>query len=208
MNTGHATQQAPAEDTGYFTGPIGRSISKGDGSISYRLLQKIGYGAYSNVWLAKDSKSVFSKLCCIAYSEYFSSDNSFKAVKILNTFATQRSNSLHSGEPSFHAQMSHGIVPYHRSATPRITTGKIGHPGVPKLHRFFSIEDVHGKHDCFVFDVLGPQVSKLYYGLSESPIYRLAAAKNIVKQILLALKYVHEDCGIVHCGALHPLLYV
>jgi len=56
---------------------------------------------------------------------------------------------------------------------------------------------IHGKHVCMVFEVLGDNLLSLIRHYDHKGI-PLDIVKHLSKQILEALHYMHEKCGIIH----------
>jgi serine/threonine-protein kinase SRPK3 len=59
----------------------------------------------------------------------------------------------------------------------------------------------NGKHLCLVFKVMGKNVSALR---REFPSRQIPAAlmKQIARQVLFGLDYLHQSCGVIHTGRL------
>lgn len=65
------------------------------------------------------------------------------------------------------------------------------------FYDFFEITGPHGRHICLVLEVLGDNLLKViercfYKGMPISNI------KQIAQQVLTGLKFLHEECGIIH----------
>lgn len=76
-------------------------------------------------------------------------------------------------------------------------TDHIGYKHVVQLTDDFKIVGINGSHICMVFEVLGHNLLKLiikssYRGI---PIFKV---KNIIKQTLQGLDYLHTKCKIIH----------
>ncbi|XP_049314579.1 SRSF protein kinase 3 isoform X3 [Bactrocera dorsalis] len=68
---------------------------------------------------------------------------------------------------------------------------------IVRLLNHFTIRGVNGKHYCLVFEALGCSLYKLivknnYQGLAISQV------RNIIKQVLEGLDYLHTKCSIIH----------
>ncbi|XP_067643163.1 SRSF protein kinase 3 isoform X3 [Eurosta solidaginis] len=68
---------------------------------------------------------------------------------------------------------------------------------IVRLLNHFTIRGVNGKHYCLVFEALGCSLYKLivknnYQGLA------IAQVRNIIKQVLEGLDYLHTKCNIIH----------
>lgn len=66
------------------------------------------------------------------------------------------------------------------------------------LQRCFTAESEAGGHICFVTEALSSSLANLQKpGQNRFP---LSIAKRITKQVLLALDYLHRECGYIHTG--------
>lgn len=67
----------------------------------------------------------------------------------------------------------------------------------------FDIEGPHGVHRCLVTEVLGLNMESIRRKLRDGKDCRIAPSmvKRVVRQVLLGLEYLHDECGIVHTGA-------
>ncbi|CCJ28675.1 unnamed protein product [Pneumocystis jirovecii] len=82
----------------------------------------------------------------------------------------------------------------------RINTANPCHPGaahVVSLLDDFEHRGPNGTHICMVFEVLGENLLSLIkrYDYRGIP---MPLVKQITKQVLLGLDYLHRDCGIIH----------
>ncbi|KAL2832553.1 putative serine protein kinase Sky1 [Aspergillus cavernicola] len=82
----------------------------------------------------------------------------------------------------------------------RIVQAKPSHPGrkhVVSLLDSFEHKGPHGVHVCMVFEVLGENLLGLIKKWNHRGI-PMALVKQITKQVLLGLDYLHRECGIIH----------
>ncbi|QSL66127.1 hypothetical protein MERGE_000502 [Pneumocystis wakefieldiae] len=82
----------------------------------------------------------------------------------------------------------------------RINTANPSHPGaahVVSLLDEFEHQGPNGTHICMIFEVLGENLLNLIkrYDYRGIP---MPLVKQITKQVLLGLDYLHRDCGIIH----------
>lgn len=82
----------------------------------------------------------------------------------------------------------------------KIVSANENHPGrqhVVSLLDHFQHEGPNGSHVCMVFEVLGENLLGLIkkYHHRGTPVHLV---KQITKQILLGLDYLHRECGIIH----------
>ena len=61
----------------------------------------------------------------------------------------------------------------------------------------FTITDRHGSHLCLVFEALGAFNGSVYHPGQNLPVLFV---KDIARQLLVALDFLHRECQIVHTG--------
>ncbi|TGZ82156.1 kinase domain-containing protein [Ascodesmis nigricans] len=82
----------------------------------------------------------------------------------------------------------------------KIVKANPNHPGkahVVQLLDHFEHAGPHGKHVCMVFEVLGENLLGLIKRYNHRGI-PMHLVKQITKQVLLGLEYMHRECGIIH----------
>ncbi|ROV98673.1 hypothetical protein VMCG_06731 [Cytospora schulzeri] len=82
----------------------------------------------------------------------------------------------------------------------RIVSAKPEHPGrkhVVSLLDSFEHKGPNGTHVCMVFEVLGENLLGLIKKWNHRGI-PMPLVKQITKQVLLGLDYMHRECGIIH----------
>ncbi|KAG0645119.1 Dis1-suppressing kinase [Hyphodiscus hymeniophilus] len=82
----------------------------------------------------------------------------------------------------------------------KIVAAKPDHPGrkhVVSLLDSFEHKGPNGTHVCMVFEVLGENLLGLIKRWNHRGI-PIALVKQITKQVLLGLDYLHRECGIIH----------
>lgn len=72
-----------------------------------------------------------------------------------------------------------------------------GRPYVVSLLDSFNHKGPHGMHVCMVFEVLGENLLGLIKRWNHRGI-PMPLVKQITKQVLLGLDYLHRECGIIH----------
>lgn len=75
---------------------------------------------------------------------------------------------------------------------------KASHPGskyCPRFYDAFIENSHHGPHMCIVTEVLGGSLTDFREELQDVDLM-----KRVVRQMLMALDYLHSVCGIVHTG--------
>ena len=138
----------------------------------YRILRKLGWGLQSTVWLAKDTNI-----------------SNHVALKILIAAA-------------YDERWQSRPITFENEVLQHINHVRSDHPGrnhVSKLLDGFDHRGPHGTHRCLVFNVLGRDLDSFSRQWSPprvpSPILR-----QIARQLLSALDFLHRSCGIIHTG--------
>lgn len=157
---------------------------------NYKILRKLGWGHFSTVWLAYDQRNDTHVAIKIVRSQSHYTQAALDEIKILEVI-----NNKNPSHPGF----NHLI----------------------KLHEWFYHNGPNGKHVCMVFEVLGENMLGLInkFGKKDTTTLESTSApisiklsnleksygglpitivKQISKQILLALDYLHRECGLIH----------
>ncbi|GAB7346554.1 hypothetical protein MBLNU457_5231t1 [Dothideomycetes sp. NU457] len=82
----------------------------------------------------------------------------------------------------------------------KVVQARPDHPGrkhVVSLLDSFNHKGPHGMHVCMVFEVLGENLLGLIKRWNHRGI-PMPLVKQITKQVLLGLDYLHRECGIIH----------
>ena len=127
------------------------------------------------------------------------------ALKILNMNGTKQSDPLQSNEVLMLRRSCEGKEPEHRPQKPSygdLNRKSAPHPGwfrVTPIFTAFIYDDLKLKHLVIVMPLFGETMRE--YVLSE-PSERLAPAfiKQVARDTLEALDYLHNHCGIIHTG--------
>ena len=109
---------------------------------------------------------------------------SYVAVKILSTHATE----------------VQGRLANELDILQRINTHVKVYPcrkHIATLLDNFTVIDRHGPHLCLVFEALGVFNGSIYYPGQNLPV---PLVKDIARQLLVALDFLHRECRIVHTG--------
>ncbi|KAL9085277.1 MAG: hypothetical protein Q9159_004786 [Coniocarpon cinnabarinum] len=149
----------------------------------YKIVRKLGYGSFSTVWLAQDQRTTEQK---------------YAAIKV--------------GAATANDEFNYELSTYTRVQQPLGTGEYTSGTRLVKLIDDFVEEGVNGKHQCLVFDVMGPPLSSLlrypaeYKGMSvqarKDRRLPLWLAKRAVKCLVYGAHELHTH-GIAH-GDLHP----
>ncbi|KAG9051120.1 serine/threonine protein kinase, CMGC group [Tulasnella sp. UAMH 9824] len=150
---------------GYHPVHIGDTFSDG----RYIVVRKLGWGHFSTVWLAKDTKMDRHVALKVVKSAPRYTETALDEIKLLQRL----------------------IKP------PGL---KHPHPGAHHVISFldhFKHKGPHGTHVCMVFEVLGENLLGLIKR-HQSKGVPAPIVKQIAKQVLLGLDYMHRICGVIH----------
>ena len=150
----------------------------------YVILQKLGWGHFSTVWLSRDVKFNTYVAIKIQKSESRYLEAAFDEVEILQKAVKQTHN------------------PHWLNDLKTIYKGQKEHfesddCHVVQLLNAFIYQGPYGRHFCMVFEILGVNLLEIikryeYRGIP------LSICKEISKQVLIGLHYLHKYCGIIH----------
>jgi serine/threonine-protein kinase SRPK3 len=145
----------------------------------YEIFHKLGWGKSSTVWLARDRESQ------CAHQKRFSSkrQDQWVSLKISTANSSRESQEL-----------SNLQLLKNRSK------GSLSSKYIVQLLDSFVHQGPNGQHQCLVFELLGPTVTRI---LREYYVCRSKLQKEVVlrmsEQLLKAIKFIH-DAGMGHGG--------
>ncbi|KAF9783967.1 kinase-like domain-containing protein [Thelephora terrestris] len=145
------------------------TVAAGRSLNQYRFVRKLGWASTSSVWLALDPSAA---------------TRTYVAIKILTSQAT--------------ARIALAKAPEY-DVFRKIETADPKHPGFNHcltLRRCFTAKSPAGTHLCFVTDALSLSLATLRPPGQNR--FDLPIAKRIIKQVLLALDYLHRECKYIH----------
>jgi serine/threonine-protein kinase SRPK3 len=150
----------------------------------YVILQKLGWGHFSTVWLSRDIK--FNTFVAIKVQKSASHylEAAFDEVEILQKAVTQANN------PEFIKDLK------------EFYKGEKSEFGVDDCHvvqllNAFIYQGPYGRHFCMVFEILGVNLLEIIKRYEYKGI-PLPICRRMSKQILIGLHYLHKYCGIIH----------
>ncbi|KAH7919800.1 kinase-like protein [Leucogyrophana mollusca] len=165
---------------GYHPVHIGDSFSDG----RYIVVRKLGWGHFSTVWLAKDTKMNRHVALKVVKSAPRYTETALDEIKLLQRLIT-------SSTPPTAPSSSNPNPPPSPSQT---------HPGRSHVISFldhFRHKGPNGTHVCMVFEVLGENLLGLIKRHQNKGV-PMPLVKQIAKQVLLGLDYMHRCCGVIH----------
>ncbi|GAV55070.1 hypothetical protein ZYGR_0AS03930 [Zygosaccharomyces rouxii] len=165
---------------GYHRGYVGEVLGPDD---QYVLLRKLGWGGYCTVWLAHDKRNDRCVAIKIHKSSAEYSHAARRELQILRKVENVARSSSHPGSPH-----------------------------VVELLDAFAHLGPHGLHVCLVFEPLNESLLSLLGQCHQGGTCNLKEAgttcvkdglplelvKEVTRQVLLALDFLHKECGIVH----------
>ncbi|KAF9471267.1 kinase-like protein [Pholiota conissans] len=173
----------PASKTyGYNPLKIRDRLVQADGKkLIYEVVRKLGYGSSSSVWLVRSDEYVYVHYFAEAKTRYL-------AAKVL----TVKSSIVpEPWDPDAPCELMSAI---------RICMENPKNPGYAHCIRFhdsFVCQSRHGYHSTFLFDAMGSDMATLQ-AKQPNRAFSSLVTKRIVKQVLLALDYIHRECDRVH----------
>ncbi|KAI0261768.1 kinase-like domain-containing protein [Gloeopeniophorella convolvens] len=165
---------------GYHPVHIGDTFS----DARYIVVRKLGWGHFSTVWLAKDSKMNRHVALKIVKSAPRYTETALDEIKLLQRLIT-------SATPPVAPSMSNPNPAPSPSQT---------HPGRSHVISFldhFRHKGPNGTHVCMVFEVLGENLLGLIKRHQRKGVPQ-HLVRQIAKQVLLGLDYMHRCCGVIH----------
>ncbi|KAG9318085.1 kinase-like protein [Chiua virens] len=165
---------------GYHPVHIGDTFSDG----RYIVVRKLGWGHFSTVWLAKDTKLNRHVALKVVKSAARYTETALDEIKLLQRLIT-------SSTPPVQPTPENPNPPPSPSQT---------HPGRSHVISFldhFKHKGPNGTHVCMVFEVLGENLLGLIKRHQNKGV-PMPLVKQIAKQVLLGLDYMHRCCGVIH----------
>jgi len=151
---------------GYHPVHIGDAFSDG----RYIVVRKLGWGHFSTVWLARDTKFDRHVALKVVKSAPRYTETALDEIKLLQRLISSSlpPNPLHPGR--------------------RHVIGFLDH---------FRHRGPNGNHVCMVTEVLGENLLGLIKRYQNKGV-PMPLVKQIAKQVLLGLDYMHRQCGVIH----------
>ncbi|KAF8555448.1 kinase-like protein [Imleria badia] len=165
---------------GYHPVHIGDAFSDG----RYIVVRKLGWGHFSTVWLAKDTKLNRHVALKVVKSAPRYTETALDEIKLLQRLIT-------SSTPP--------VQPTPENPNPAPSPSQT-HPGRSHVISFldhFKHKGPNGTHVCMVFEVLGENLLGLIKRHQNKGV-PMPLVKQIAKQVLLGLDYMHRCCGVIH----------
>lgn len=150
----------------------------------YVVLQKLGWGHFSTVWLCMDLKYDTYVAIKIQKSASHYLEAAFDEVEILQKAVK------HSETKEWFEDLK-GLDEGRRKEYSRDDCYTV------QLMNAFIYQGPYGKHFCMVFEILGVNLLEIIkrYKYKGIPVH---ICRKMTRQILIGLHYLHSQCGIIH----------
>ena len=154
----------------------------------YVIVQKLGWGHFSTVWLAMDIKFNTYVALKVQKSAQHYLEAAYDEVEILDIIAKNTEN----------PEWIKSLLSYYKGDLDKLKKGGVGdHCHNVLLLNSFMYDGPNGKHFIMVFEILGVNLLEIMkrYDYKGVPI---PLVRIIAKQILIGLDYLHRICRIIH----------
>ena len=154
----------------------------------YLIVQKLGWGHFSTVWLARDLKLNTYVALKVQKSAKNYMEAAYDEVEILDVIAKNSEDE----------EWIKSLIYYHKDTPDQLKKGAISeHCHNVLLLNSFQHNGPNGLHFIMVFEILGVNLLEIMkrYDYKGIPI---PLVRRIAKQILLGLDYLHRICKIIH----------
>jgi hypothetical protein len=154
----------------------------------YQVVGKLGYGAYSTVWLCRDLR--YRPLAF--WLKITPSHREYKALKVSTSLSEFPQASAR--EPKVYEHLSQV---------------KSNHPGqslIRELYDTFEIESLGRKHYCLVQQPMHMSLLDMMNLNPEQPEpFPVPLLKTTLRRLLSALDFLHTDAQVIHTGMCNPV---
>ena len=159
----------------------------------YRIIAKLGYGAYSTVWLAWDERSCATNLI------------RFRRMAVANLkYRANEYASLKISMQNDHDHVGHSPVLNEINMLRRLKQfADKDHPGLDFIRiarDIFETESPNGVHYCIAYKPQGHSVRVLQEAFPNAIIPKLLV-KSLIHRLFFAVNWLHATCGVAHTGS-------
>ena len=154
----------------------------------YMVIQKLGWGHFSTVWLAKDIKYDTYVALKVQKSSQHYLDAAYDEVEILQELEKH----------NYEEEWENSVRRYWKDQPDKIKDGiTMGHSQVVQLLNSFIHHGPNGRHFCMVFEIMGVTLLEIIkrYNYTGVP---LPYVRIMAKQILIGLDFLHRMCNMIH----------
>lgn len=154
----------------------------------YIVIQKLGWGHFSTVWLAKDMKFDTYVALKVQKSAQHYLDAAYDEVEILQELEKY----------NFEEEWIESVKHYWKDQPEKTRKGiTMSHSQIVQLLNSFIHHGPNGRHFCMVFEIMGVTLLEIIkrYNYQGIP---LPYVRTMAKQILVGLDFLHRMCNIIH----------
>lgn len=186
------TEEEDREDYcrgGYHFVKVGDRYKDGQ----YLVIRKLGWGHFSTVWLVQDQRQVTSAAAATVSQKR--KQRKFGLTITLNRTLKHFAMKVQKSAKHYREAALDEIQLSERVA--KADPNALGAQYVTAIVDHFSIDGPNGNHVCMIFEVLGENLLELLRKSHHEGL-RVRLVKQIAKQVLLGLDYLHRTCKIIH----------
>ncbi len=171
---------------GYHPVSIGEIFNNG----KYIVMQKLGWGHFSTVWLVQEMKT--NNFFALKIQK--SKQNYFEAA--MDELDLLRDLNKNHDSTVWKTSLEEFSAEYKDLLKLKLSPNETF---VIKLLDSFVHIGMHGKHPCSVLELMGPNLLDLIQHFEHNnKLMDIWLVKHITKQILFGLDYMHRICNIIH----------
>ncbi|CAI7660131.1 unnamed protein product [Penicillium glandicola] len=155
----------------------------------YQIIAKLGYGAYSTVWLAWDERSYTTRIILISAPV---ADLKYRA----NEYASLKISVRIDNNNAEHSPVLNEINMLQRLKQ----FADEDHPGLDftRLARdIFETESLAGRHHCITYKPQGNSVRALEETFPNAMIPK-TLVKSLIHRLFFSMNWLHATCGVAH----------
>ncbi|CAD8211168.1 unnamed protein product [Paramecium pentaurelia] len=188
---------------GYHPVSIGDKFHNG----RFQVIQKLGWGHFSTVWLAHDKQSETHVALKIQKSKQSYQESAIDELELLKDLQKHLKDEKWIQYQEQLSQIPKLDYKTLKWGDPNIKNTEQDMDIKVKLNETYCVEMVdnfihygmHGKHYCTVFEVLGPSLLDLIIHFDDyDKRMGMWLVKQITRELLIGLVYMHEVCNIIH----------
>jgi len=171
------------------------TIAERLGNDRYIVVEKLGWGYFSTVWLCFDLQEKVFRAVKIQKSAKDFTDAAHDEIKLLNTVMQKfRESCTHSEIVSSSATLSENVETNIVASQPKIDYSDLRIVG---MFDSFLVRGVNGTHMCMAFEVMGANLLKLIEQFDFKGV-PLDIVKIIMRDVLEGLDFLHTTCKVIH----------
>lgn len=172
---------------GYHPVYLGEKINS-----KYNIIQKLGWGHFSTVWLAETELPKEQYAVKIQRSKESHAETALDEIELLKKLRQHEEDKgwVSLVDDGFHVEKLKSL--YNNADLHNIFRPLL-------LYDSFPIYGIHGKHYCSVFEVMGPNLLEVIQHFEyKNIIMPINLVKKITRDVLIQLIYLHDFVHMIH----------